>query len=235
MIEINLIPDVKQELIRAQRTRSFVVTTSIFIGVGTLGLAALLAFYVFAVQGVRNTLADDAIEKGSAQLAEVEDLSKVLTIQNQLDKIQELNADKKIDSRVFEVLAAILPPAPNQVQVSDLSIDAEENLMVIEGQTPTFDTLEIFQKTIDGAVVTYAEDGEEVSLKLAEDITVSDFSYGQDTSGVNVLRFTLSFTYPSELFAATTPSFVIKLTNEGNVTDSYLGVPRSIFVEGGAQ
>ena len=31
-------------------------------------------------------------------------------------------------------------------------------------------------------------------------------------------------------------TIVIKLTNEGNVTDSYLGIPRSVFVtDGGAE
>ena len=36
MIEINLIPDVKKELLKANKTRNFVVTISIFVGVGAL-------------------------------------------------------------------------------------------------------------------------------------------------------------------------------------------------------
>ena len=231
MIEINLVPDVKQELLKAQSQRARVITISLYAGLGALGVVILLAVYVFAVQGVRSAIADDIIRRGNEELSQVEDLSKILTIQNQLAQIDVLNETKKRDSRIFDVLAAVLPPAPNQVLVSSLALDVEQSSLVIEGQTSSFDTLEVFKKTISGAVVTYAEEGEEQSVILAEDISISNVSYGEDATGARVLRFNISFTYPEQLFAASIPSVVIKLTNEGNVTDSFLGIPRSIFVD----
>ncbi len=237
MIEINLIPDVKQELLKAQSQRGRVITISLYSGLIALGIVILLAVYVFVVQGVRSTIADDIIRRGNEELAKVEDLSKILTIQNQLAQIDVLNEDKKRDSRIFNVLEAVLPPAPNQVLVSSLALDSEQRSLVIEGQTSSYDTLEVFKKTIAGAVVTYAEDGDEQSIPLAENISISNVSYGEDATGTRVLRFTIGFVYPVELFSARVPSVVIKLTNAGNVTDSFLGIPRSIFVEtaGGQQ
>lgn len=170
MIEINLIPDVKQELIRAERVRSIVISGSIVVGLASVAVVGLLAFWVFGVQTVRGALADDGIKKGSEQLSSVEDLSKVLTIQNQLSKISELNNQKKIDSRVFEVLLAVIPPAPNNIQVSNLLIDATNSKISIEGQTPGYDSLETFKKTIDGAVIIYKLDDESQETKLAADI-----------------------------------------------------------------
>jgi Tfp pilus assembly protein PilN len=231
MIEINLVPDVKQELIKAERVRSVVISTSIFAGIIALAIVGLLAAYVFGVQTVRSALDDDAIKKGGAQLASVEDLSKVLTIQNQLTKISELNSQKKIDSRVFDVLSAVIPPPPNNIQVSGLLIDAANSRISLEGQTPTYDTLEVFKKTIDGAVITYKIDDEERQTRLATQISTSDVSFGEDSTGAKVLRFTLSFVYPEELFSPSIPGVVVKLTNKGNVTDSYLGLPKSIFVQ----
>jgi hypothetical protein len=231
MIEINLVPDVKQELIKAQRVRSVVISTSIFAGIIALAIVGVLSAYVFGVQTVRSALSDDAIKKGGAQLANVEDLSKVLTIQNQLSKISELNSQKKIDSRVFDVLQAVIPPPPNNIQVSSLVIDAANSRISLEGQTPTYDTLEVFKKTIDGAVITYKIDDEELQTDLATEISTSDVSFGEDSTGAKVLRFTLSFVYPEELFSPTIPGVVVKLTNQGNVTDSYLGLPKSIFVQ----
>lgn len=230
MIEINLIPDVKQELIKAERVRSMVISFSIITGIIALAIVALLAAYVFGVQTVRSALADDNIKKGNEQLASVEDLSKVLTIQNQLSMISELNDQKKIDSRVFDVLSAVIPPAPNDVQISNLLIDAELSQISLEGQTRAYDVLEIFKKTVDGAVITYKEGDESKEVKLASNISTSDISYGEDTTGAKVLRFTLRFNYAQELFSPTVPAIVIKLINEGNVTDSYLGIPKSIFV-----
>lgn len=231
MIEINLLPDVKQQLNKAERTRSVVISSSILIGIVALGIVAALAIYVFAVQSVRSALVDDAIKQESTKLANVEDLSKVLTIQNQLSKIGELNDQKKMNSRIFDVLSAVIPPAPNNVQVSGLLISAETKQITIEGQTRAFDVLEIFKKTISGAVVTYKENGEDKEVPLASNISISDISYGEDTTGAKVLRFTLRFTYAEELFSPTIPGVVVKLTNEGNVTDSYLGLPKSIFTQ----
>lgn len=231
MIEINLIPDVKQELLKAERIRSLVISFSIVAGLAALGVVALLAVYVFGVQTVRSALSDEAIKTGSAQLSGVEDLSKVLTIQNQLSKIDELNSQKKINSRVFEMLDAVIPPAPNSVQISTLAIDAEESTITLEGQTPSYDSLEVFKKTVDGAVMTYTVSEQAAETKLATNISTSDVSFGEDSGGAKVLRFTLSFVYPEELFSPAVPGIVIKLTNAGNVTDSYLGIPKSIFVE----
>ena len=75
MIEINLVPDVKQELLRAQRTRTAVITISIISGLAAIGIVVLLLVYVFGVQAVRSGLADNAIKEQSEKLASVEDLS----------------------------------------------------------------------------------------------------------------------------------------------------------------
>lgn len=231
MIEINLIPDVKQELIKAETVRSNVISVSIVVGIGALAVVALLVAYVFAVQSIRSAVADEAIKTENAKLAAIPDLSKTLTIQNQLGLISELNSQKKINSRIFDVLSSVLPPSPNTVQVSNLAINSETTRITLEGQTRSYDSLEVFKKTVDGAMLTYTVDDAEQQVKLATEISTSDVSFGQDSTGARVVRFTLGFTYPVELFSPTIPSIVIKLTNQGNVTDSYLGIPKSIFVE----
>ena len=135
MIEINLVPDVKQELIRARMIRSTVVSGAIIVTIVSVAVVAVLAIYIFGAQAVRGALADTAIKDGSAKLASVEDLSKILTIQNQLTKMTALNDDKKIDSRVFSMLSAVIPPAPNEVQLSTVKIDAEAGTLSVDGQT----------------------------------------------------------------------------------------------------
>ena len=241
MIEINLVPDVKRELIRARMIRSTVVSVAIIASIISLVVVALIAIYVYAVQTVRSVVADDAIKSGAAQLSKVDDLSKILTIQNQLTKMSALNDEKMIDSRVLDLLQAIIPPAPNEVKVSSLTIDAESGTITFEGQTPTYPSLETFKKTIGAANVRYKDDDDkQVDTVLASDLSISNVSYGQDAQSVNVLRFTVSFTYAPELFSPKTKNPTIVLINGGNVTDSYLGVPKSIFTDaakttGGAQ
>lgn len=239
MIEINLVPDIKQELIKAQRTRSVVVTSSIFIGIASVGVVIFLALYVFTIQTVRSVLADTEIKKQSTALSKVEDLSKTLTIQNQLTKISDLNNSKKIDSRIFDLLKAVIPKEPNDVKISKLSIDPITNLVSMEGQAQGgYASLEIFKKTIEGAKFKYTESAgssttgssELKEINLASDVTPSETSYGEDSDGQKVLRFSLSFKSATEVFSPSSKQVSFVISASGNVTDSYRGVPTSIFV-----
>ena len=232
MIEINLIPDVKQELIRARRARSAVVSGAIITSVVAVAVVAVLAIYVYAVQTVRGVVADDAIKSGSSKLAAVEDLSKMLTIQNQLTKMSALNDAKSIDSRVFDMLAAVIPPAPNSVKISKATVNSTDKAMILEGQTPAYPALETFKKTIDAAYVQCNDsDNKQQRVALASNVSISEISYGEDETGAKVVRFTITFDYAKELLSPLVTNPVIVLMDGGNVTDSYIGIPKSIFAD----
>ena len=230
MIEINLVPDVKQELLRAQRARTGVISLAITVSVIVVGTVVLLAMWVFGVQTVRSLASDQAIKDRSEELAKIEDVNNTLTIQNQLSKLQEMHDDKKVDSRVFDMLQAINPPAPNDIRVTNLTIDAEEDTITLQAQAAqAWTALEIFKKTLAATTVKYTEDGEERTAPLAVDISDAERSYGEDATGAKVLRFSLSFTYPKELFSHTVTGVTIQTPAKTNATDSYLGVPQSLF------
>lgn len=232
MIEINLIPDVKQELIKAQRVRSSVVSISIIVGLGALGLVVILAVYVFLGQLARNAIVDSDINSQNEKLSKVEDLGNIITIQNQLTKLSSMHNDKKIDSRIFDVLSTIIPPEPNTVSVNKLTLDASSSTITLEAQASAgFPALEVFKKTISATKFQYKDGTEEVSVPLASDITDGSRTYGEDASGKKVLRFSLSFIYPHELFARSSKSSVIIAPTRTNVTDSFVGIPQSIFTD----
>ncbi|HEX6416192.1 MAG TPA: hypothetical protein VFZ62_01590 [Candidatus Saccharimonadales bacterium] len=232
MIEINLVPDVKQELLKAQRVRASVISIAIIVGIGAVGVVVLLAIWVFAVQTARDVLTDNTIKNESQKLASVEDISNTLTIQNQLTKLPGLHDDKNIDSRIFEILNTINPPEPNNVAITSLALDSEENTIKIEAQAPNgYPALEVFKKTIDATTFDFTDNGSRKTVELASEMSDSDRSYGEDASGAKVLRFTLTFKYPAELFARTSRDARIVAPNKTNVTDSFLGVPTSLFTQ----
>ncbi len=232
MIEINLVPDVKQELIRAQRVRTGVISMSILVGLAALGIVALLLIWVFAIQAARGLISDNTIKEESAKLSSVEDISNTLTIQNQLSKITAQHDAKSIDSRIFDILTTINPPEPNSVAITTLALDATAKTIKIEAQAKNgYPALEVFRKTIDATKFEYTSGGEKKSEKLASAISDSDRSYGEDASGARVLRFALTFTYPDLLFSRTAENAVIVAPSKSNVTDSFLGVPQSLFTQ----
>lgn len=233
MIEINLVPDVKQELIRAQRVRNNVIALTILIGIISLATVILLAFYVFGVQTIRDNLADSSIENNISKLKKVDDLSKTLTIQNQLTKLSDLNSSKRISSRVFDLFNSLIPPAPNDIKISSLILNADEGMIRIEGQAVnSYPAVEIFKKTLEGSKLKYKTiDDDEKQVDLVSRVSITDTSYGQDANGNKVLRFNMSFVYAPELLDQKSKETSIVITIDGNVTDSYIGIPKRIFAD----
>ena len=116
-----------------------------------------------------------------------------------------------------------------------MTVDAAQSkrTITIEGQARnSYAAVEVFKKMISGAKFKYDDvSGTKQELFLASNISTSDTSYGEDASGVKVLRFTLDFVYAPELFSPLSKNVTISISNNGNATDSYLGVPNSIFVD----
>lgn len=231
MIEINLVPDVKQELIRAERVRSIVISMTILVGVATVGIVVLLGLWVFGVQTARGALSDNTIKRESTKLSSVEDLESSLTIQNQLSLLPDLHENKQVDSRVFDIITVINPPAPNDISISKLTIDSEETTITLEAQAVGgYPALEVFKKTIAATELRYkTDDDSEEKRLLASSISDGERSYGEDASGRKVLRFTLTLEYPKELFMPYLKDAKIVGPGNTNVTDSFLGIPKSLF------
>ena len=68
-------------------------------------------------------------------------------------------------------------------------------------------------------------------IDLASNVVVGDTSYGEDSTGAKVLRFSIKFDYVPELFATSSKDLKVTISNGGDATDSYLGVPKSLFVD----
>lgn len=232
MIEINLVPDVKQELIRAERVRSVVISMTILVGVVAVGLVLLLSLWVFGVQIARGAITDGTIESESTKLSSVEDLDSSLTIQNQLSLLPSLHENKQVSSRIFDVLTTINPAAPNDISISKLTINEMDTTITIEAQAVGgYPALEVFKKTIAATELRYVgeDDGQETRL-LANSMSDGERSYGEDADGRKVLRFTLVFEYMDQLFAPYLKDAKIVGPGNTNVTDSFLGIPKSLFL-----
>lgn len=231
MIEINLVPDVKQEFIRAKRVRTIVISGAILTGLASVGVVVLLALYLFGVQGVRTALADDNIKKEYETLKQVDDIENTLTIQHQLTKLSDLHNDKNITSRFFDLLVAINPSAPNNVSFSQAHLDAEEGVVRLEGQASNgYNAADALKKTILETSISYRDSNNELqTAKLANHVSTPESSYGEDSSGRKVLRFTLIFEYEASFFARSSGNAIIIRPDFKDVTDSYLRLPESLF------
>ncbi len=177
MIEINLIPDVKQELLRAQTQRNVVISVAIILAIVAGGIVVVAALYVFGAQQLMMSSANKTIDEQYKTLQGVEDLDKMLTIQNQLKQVSILNDKKNMGSRLYGMLNVIIPSDPHDVTISSMSVEpvgasdigtqedggsaagtGQGSVITIEGQTKgSYASLEVFEKTIAAAVIEYTQ------------------------------------------------------------------------------
>lgn len=233
MIEVNLIPDVKREFLRAQRLRNQVISLSILISIIAVGVVALLGVYM-GTQAARGYLADESIKKGYSALSSVENVNDIVTIQNQLSQISDINDKKGINSRLFDLLSAINPAAPNDIHMTTVTLDPTNKTIVIDGSAVnSFEATDMLKKMILNTNLKYVDgDNKDASVQLTDAIELSDTSYGEDSTGAKVLRFKMTFVYPDQLLSNTVKNLRIETpTGSIDVTDSKLHVPDSLFAE----
>jgi hypothetical protein len=232
MIEINLIPDVKREFIHAQKMRNMAITISMLVGAASVGIVVVLGLLLGA-QAVHESFARGQVKDQFKALQSVDNIDNVLTIQNQLSKISSINSTKTMNSRLFDVLGAISPAAPNDIKISSVKLDPTEKTLAIEGSAANgFAATETFRKTILNTKLESNDGDGLVTVPLTEEVTLGETSYGEGADGSKVLRFTLSFVYPDGLFDNTLKSLrVITPTNAIDVTDSRTRVPETLFSE----
>ncbi len=201
MISLNLLPDVKKDLLRVRRERNLVVSISVIvvgasIGVllllsGTLGV--LVATKALMENGIKND------EQTIKQAQKKKQLDKYITIQNQLKQIGKLKSDQQVYSRLMDYLTQLNPAAPNNVQISSAKIEAPAGssgdtsssssssasadgiTMTIEGKTTNFSALDVYKNTLSKAQLSYEVEEEDTSSD-SESSANSDGTYSKETS-----------------------------------------------------
>lgn len=231
MIEINLLPNVKRELLKTRAMRNRVISISFLVGGASIAAVVVLALILgsqIAAEAVQNGVIKDRNDK----LMAVEDLNKVVTIQHQLTKINEQHSGKKINSRVFDVVTAVNPVAPNNVGFSDIKVNPESKTITLEGSAVNgYSALETLKKTILNTKVQTTDGDKSSEVSLTKEIKDGDTSFGENSEGKKVLQFSFSFEYAEELLAPANNGTVSVLTPTGkvDVTDSRQGIPDSLF------
>lgn len=226
MIQLNLLPDVKKEFIRAQRTKNTVIGVSILVTMGSVGLALLLGVVVYAVQPQFISVSQSRIDERAEELRNVEDIEKYLTIQNQLEALPELHDGKVAYARLFDFLKKLNPAPPNNIRLSSLIVDEEEKLIEFSGVTGGFRSFSVFQDTLRNAEVTYTdEDGEKVTKKLFVEGGIVIGSQALTTDqGEQQLSFTISATYEEAIFSPDIDNPELKVPNI-QTSQSITGTP----------
>ena len=91
MIQLNLLPGIKAEYVKAQRTKRTVVSISIITAAVAIGVVGLLASVAYGAQALQLNDLEKKIDNNVSEIKKVPDLDKILTIQNQLFALTPLH------------------------------------------------------------------------------------------------------------------------------------------------
>lgn len=128
--EINLVPDIKGEMIKTLKMRNFIFFLCIIVSAVSIAATVLIGLIAggqgAAIDGKKKT-----IDNLSAKLNSYSDLNDFLTIKDQLGNISQLTSNKKVLSRTFNILSALLPAGVDTITISELGVN-------LAGEQPTF-------------------------------------------------------------------------------------------------
>ena len=218
MIQFNLLPDVKIEYVKAQRTKRLVMGSAMIATISSFAVCLLL---FIAVQGVQRKSLNDLnkdISQKTAELKKTPDLNKILTVQNQMGALNDLHQKKVVASRIFPLMQQATPA---DVTISDHSVNFEENTMSVSGDAPSLDKVNKFVDTLKFATLTTAETAQS-DTKAFSDIVLSQFGRSETSS-----TYTITVAFDPALFSNVEPASIV--VPKTITTRSVIEQPTDIF------
>lgn len=219
MIQFNLLPDVKLEYIRARRMKRMVV------GLGLLASGVALAVFVVLFvavnivqrQHINNLNAD--IESGVAELKDIPDIDKVLTVQNQLQALTPLHEQKPSTSRAMTYFTQLTPA---DASLSSVTIDFTTGTGNVSGSASSLATVNKFADTLK--FTTFSKGDDQAKEPAFSEVVLASFGVSDDGT-----TYDITFKFNPEIFNNTLD---VKLTVPNIIsTRSQTQKPSDLFQE----
>ena len=175
MIEFNLLPDIKLEYLKTEKTKRKVFLISLVVA-GFSTVVIILLFAALQLQSHQISSNKKQIQDLTKQLTGTTDINKVLTIQNQLKTVVGLANQTPQTTRIYGYLPQLVP---QNVTISSLSLDFTTNALKVSGDAPDLETINTFADTLKFA--QYSKDGATDNLpKAFSGVVLQSFSRGKD-------------------------------------------------------
>jgi Tfp pilus assembly protein PilN len=192
MLQFNLLPDVKKEYVKAKRTKRLIVSVSFLVSAVSIGIVALLFSVVQIAQKQHISDLTEDIKASEKRIQSIEDINKMLTVQNQLSLLPELHEDKPKSSRLFNYVAFL---SPEKAKVSNLNFDATSESLILQGSADSLATVNKFVDNIKA--VRFKEDDGDTSGEMKAPFT----QVATELSGDNELAsFKIEMEFDQEIF-----------------------------------
>ncbi len=224
MVEFNLIPDVKLQFIKTQKLKHLILSASIILSIISIVIIIIAFIYVEFIQVAQINNLDKNISSYTVNINQNKNLNKILTIQNQLSALPNLESQTPTTSRIFNYLSDLVPV---NITISDIKVDLTQNTMNISGGADSLSTVNQF---IDTLKYTNYTNGSGPTTSAYSSVILSSFGYGSNNSNASTggpAQFNITFSFDPTIFS---PVDNIKLiVPKLTTTRSVLNQPLNLF------
>jgi hypothetical protein len=182
MVQFNLLPDVKLEHVKSERTKRIVVTGALTLTALAVFIFMLLFLIVNVFQKNHLSNLDDDIKTKTAELQAIPDLDRVLTVQNQLNSLTTLHEQK--------------PATPKDAKVASVELDTDAQTMTISGSAGKLETINRFADILKFTDYTEGENKD----KAFSEVVLSDFGVGSTSRDDDRTSYSITFKYKPVIF-----------------------------------
>lgn len=219
MIQFNLLPDIKIQFLKAQRQKRLFILISTIVIIASITVLVLLAVTVFGVQRKSiNDLTND-IASASEELQSTEDLSKILTVQNQLNVLPELHNEKPVAGRLFGYLN---DATPNNINIARAQADFTTNTLTLSGGANALEDVNQFIDTLK--FTNFTTNGDDERRRAFSGVVLSNF--GRDATAAT---YTIELTFEPIIFSE--QHTVALIVPNIITTRSEVAQPQALFEE----
>jgi len=198
MIQINLLPDLKREYIKAQQTKHLVVVGAILSILVSVALLILVFLYVQVVQPRHRSNLQHDIDASLQELKAKKDGVKIVTVQGVLEQIPQLQDKKLITSSFFGYFTSFTPKA---VSYSEVKLDFTANTLSLTGQAGTLEQTNELANNLKSANFTYSVKDANQSLQPFSRVVFASLGKSEQTaSGSKPVSFQLNATFNPIMF-----------------------------------
>lgn len=216
-IQFNLLPDIKVEYLKARRQQHLVILASVLTSIVFVTVFVLLLTIVFGLQKKNLSDLNSDIKTASNELRDTKDLTKILTVQNQLKVLPGLHDKKVLSSRLYDYLSQV---TPTDASIAKISVDYTLFTISVSGNAKDLATVNKYADTLK--FTKYTTKVEKTEKPAFTNVVLDNFSV--DKTGVN---YTLTFSFDPLIFDATQ---TVKLTVPQIIsTRSEVDKPAALF------
>jgi Tfp pilus assembly protein PilN len=134
---INLLPDSKQDRLKAARTRQLAISLSIIVLIVAVAVPVIL-LVIKGSQALYLNRTQDQIDERKAKVKSFPNIVTMLTVKDHLESLPALYQQRLLTSKLVDYLPKLLPA---DVRLTDLEVSDDGSLQ-LSGTSPSYSSVE---------------------------------------------------------------------------------------------